>query len=80
MHISPFMLSYAESIFQQVHVIFKFAFGQQGAAKAGNRHIGYGEQLVELDIEFFGKKGFIVPLQTVLGRRQVRPGGVVHQG
>ena len=68
------------SIFQQVHVIFKFAFRQQSAAKAGNRHIGYGEQLVELDIEFFGKKGFVVALQTVLGWWQVRSGGFVHQG
>ena len=63
----PLHVGDTESVLQQVHVIFKFALREQGAAKAGNGHIGYGKQLVELDIEFFGKKGFIVPLQTVLG-------------
>ena len=72
-------VSYAESILEQVHVIFEFTLGKQGAAKASNWHVGNGEQVVELDIEFFREKCFIVPLQAVLGWWQIRSGGVVNQ-
>ncbi len=62
-----------------MHVLVELAAADQGTAEAGNRLVGDGVQVVELDAEVFLQVLFIVCFQRLLRRRQAGALRVVDQ-